>query len=322
MSSDTLALKLATFNVKDLIEEAFACDGGDSARTAVARTAKEAKLSTIAGEVVRADPDVLGLQEVGSESLVRAVAAGIAARSGTAYTVVMGTIDARGIGCAVLTRLPLVRSQVHVTDRLPFPVFDPADPPPFGARLPLRRGIVQATVATSLGDIEVLVAHLKSRRGVPARSSDGAPVKPVTGVDHAEGLVRAMVWRSSEALYIRGLVDDLFAREPNARVALLGDFNDDVTSASLRILQGRSDTALHGVEELVPVQRRFSILHAPPGQEPIGQQIDHILLSPSLRSHAVSASIQNEKLRLHPFPEDGELPSADSDHALYSVTLR
>jgi endonuclease/exonuclease/phosphatase family metal-dependent hydrolase len=306
------AFTLSTFNVKDLIEPLFVGEAGEAAR--------RAKLATIGAEIARANPDVLGLQEIGSELLVRQIAAEVTARTGSVYTVVMGTVDARGIGCALLSRLPVLRGHVHETDELPFPTFDPSDPPSFRGRLPLRRGIVHALVESPFGAVDVLVAHFKSRRGVPGRAEDGSTVFPSTGVEHGEGLIRGLVWRSSEALFVRRIVDGLFTG-PEAQIAVLGDLNDDVRSVPLMILRGRREAPLLGVESLVPPERRFTILHGGDREPATGEQIDHILLSPELRRRAIGAEMQNEALRRHPFPVEGEPPSADSDHALYTVRL-
>ncbi len=306
------AFTLATFNVKDLIDPLFVGAAGE--------TARRAKIATIADEVARANPDVLGLQEIGSAELVQQIVDAVTARTGSVYTVVMGMVDSRGIGCALVSRLPVLRQHVHQTDELPFPTFHPGDPPSFRGRLPLLRGVVHALIESPFGAVDVLVAHFKSRRGVPGVAPDGSERAATTGVEHGEGLIRGLIWRSSEALFVRSIVDGLFTG-PEALIAVLGDLNDDVRSVPLMILRGRYQAPLLGVESLVPKEHRFTILHGADREAPTGEQIDHILLSPELRRRAVSAEMQNESLRRHPFPQDGDLPSADSDHALYSVRI-
>ncbi|HEY6459107.1 MAG TPA: endonuclease/exonuclease/phosphatase family protein, partial [Polyangiaceae bacterium] len=143
-----MAVTLATFNVKDLLEPRV-----------------DAKLDWIAAAIARCDADVVGLQEIGPPSLLEAVVERIpphGSRGGYAASLV-GTADARGIRCVLLSRLPLLHAHVHTTEALPFPVFRVGDPPPFGARIPLRRGVVHARVdAPGLGLLDVLVAHFKS----------------------------------------------------------------------------------------------------------------------------------------------------------------
>jgi endonuclease/exonuclease/phosphatase family metal-dependent hydrolase len=310
-----MPITIATFNVKDLIESLLPASPEDATR--------QAKIDGIAKEIARADPDVIGLQEVGSEGLVRAVFARVQAhRPGAApYEIVMGTVDSRGIGCALATRLPLLHAKVHQTSELPFPVFHPSDPKPFGPRLPLRRGFVHAKVRAPFGQLHIIVVHFKSRASVPAKTHDGKAAWAETSAEHGEAELRALVWRSAEALFARRILDECFAEQaadasgaPN--VILLGDLNDDVRSPPLRIVRGRGETALHGVEEHVPDAMRFTIRHA--GR---GEQIDHLLVSASLLPRVREVAMQNEALRQHDAPEDDGPPSIDSDHALYKVTL-
>ena len=160
-----MALTLATFNVKDL----FDVPSGDAA----GRAHLDAKLDNLARIVARADADLLALQEVGSAAVVRALATRLEGGGGYGEPVV-GTADARGIRCAVLSRLPLVASKVHTADHLEFPRFVSSDPSPFRSRIPLRRGVVHVTVdAPSFGTLDLLVAHfeVEPRRPVQGRGA-------------------------------------------------------------------------------------------------------------------------------------------------------
>ncbi len=248
------AFTLSTFNVKDLIDPLFTGEAGEAAR--------RAKLATIGAEISRANPDVLGLQEIGSERLVQQIAAAVTARTGSVYTVVMGTVDSRGIGCALLSRLPVLRGHVHQTDELPFPTFHPSDPPSFRGRLPLRRGDRPRARREPLrrgrragGALQVAPRRAPTRR----RTARRAP--PTTGVEHGEGLIRGLVWRSSEALFVRSIVDGLFTG-PEALIAVLGDLNDDVRSVPLMILRGRyARRRSSASRRWCRSDRRFTILH-------------------------------------------------------------
>jgi endonuclease/exonuclease/phosphatase family metal-dependent hydrolase len=301
-----MPLSIGTFNVKDLL----AARDDDAARARI-----EEKLDWIARMVGRLDVDVLGLQEVGSAELVRAIVRrlGPAASYGAP---VMGTVDARGIGCALVARVPVVEAHVHTAEALGFPVFVEGDAAPFGKRIPLRRGVVHARVdGGALGHVHVLVAHFKSRRPVPLRDASGAIVTPETCRAFAEGEMRALVWRASEALHVRGLVDDMVATSQDARVAVVGDMNDVLESSTLRTLLGGGAAELHACAERAPLARRFSILH---DGEPA--QIDHVLVTGNLYARLVEARFFNEELRPHaPVPivagAPVELGTIDSDHA-------
>ena len=296
-----MPLTVATFNVKNLLDPA----------SPAAREVLPAKLANIAGLMRACDADVVGLQEIGSEALIDQVLALLDGRGG--YTVHMGTTDARGIGCALLARVPVVTARVHTATALPFPRFREDDPAPFGGRIPLRRGVVHARVAApGLGNVDVLVAHFKSSRPVPARDASGAAIAARTPQARAEGVLRSLVWRASEALFVRGIVDEILAAEPHARAAAVGDFNDRPGSAALRALCGDGDGALLDCATGIDPAQRFSHFHD--GQP---SQIDHIVATAGLHARLRAARFLNERLRQHePLPEDGEeTPTADSDHA-------
>jgi endonuclease/exonuclease/phosphatase family metal-dependent hydrolase len=304
-----MALSIATFNVKNLLEP----------RTPAAAAILPLKLDAIAAMLQRCDADVAGLQEIGSLALLSGVLERLDARA--PYVPIMGTVDARGIGCAVLSRVPVLASQVHTSEALPFPVFRDGDPPPFGARIPLRRGVVQVRVrAEGLGKVEVFVAHFKSGRAVGTRDVAGIERRPSTPRERSEADLRSQVWRASEALFVRGRVDDVLGREPGAMVAVVGDLNDRVDSWAVRALRsdgtGEAEGALLDASTSVPSAARFTHFHG--GRR---AQIDHVLVTAALKARIVDALVLNDSLREHePLPESGaeaeeEEPTADSDHA-------
>jgi endonuclease/exonuclease/phosphatase family metal-dependent hydrolase len=298
---------LATYNVLDLFD----------ATDAASRAHLDAKLSHLAAVLERANADVVALQEVGSAAVLRELALRVPAL-GYGEPLV-GTSDARGIRCAVLSRAPVVEWKVHTAEQLPFPVFYEGDPPPFGARIPLRRGIVHARVeAGALGLLDLLVLHFKSNRAVPLKSVRG-DVPPVTSRDYAEGHLRTGVWRSAEALFVRGLVDDLAARAPGGHVAVAGDFNDRPGSSVVRVVSGGGPEALRSCAELIPERARFSILHDGKAQE-----IDHLLVTPLLRERLQTARFLNEELRDHGAyakERTDAPPLPESDHAPLVATF-
>ncbi len=158
----------ATFNVKNLLE---ARDEGD-------RALLWRKLDGIAGMLRECDADVVGLQEVGPLALLDDVMARLPAMGYAAP--VVGTPDARGIRCALLSRLPVLDARVETAAALPFPVFRVGDPAPFGTRIPLRRGLVRARVDTATGPVQILVVHFKSPLPVPLRDAAGVALEPTT----------------------------------------------------------------------------------------------------------------------------------------------
>ena len=296
-----MSLSLATFNVKNLLD----------ARDEPERSLLPRKLDEIARMVRACDADVVGLQEVGPVELLDAVASRLADR-GYAGPVV-GTPDARGIRCALLARLPIVAAGVRTAEALSFPVFWAGDPQPFGTRISLRRGIVHARVEVpGLGAVDVFVAHFKSPLPLALRDASGAEVEPSSPREHAEGVLRSLVWRAAESLYVRGLVDEVLAREPAAHVAVVGDLNDVPGSPTVQTLCSDGAGELFDCAAAVVPDARFSALHR--GRP---AQIDHALATAGLHARLVGAHFLNAELRDHGVfdRKRAEPVTVDSDHA-------
>jgi endonuclease/exonuclease/phosphatase family metal-dependent hydrolase len=311
-----MALTIATFNVKDLLDP----------RDAAEHAFLQGKLEWTARTLERIDADVLALQEVGSRDLLLDLARCLRPPFVPYGEPIVGTPDDRGIRCALFSRLPVLEARVHTAGHLDFPVYVAGDPPPFGARIPLRRGIVHGCVdAGALGRVHVLVVHFKSRLAVPLRTASGETIEPATPHERAEGELRALVRRAAEALFVRGLVDELAAKDPGAHIAVAGDFNDITSSVPVGVVSGDGDGALVSCAREVPPDRRFSVIHC--GER---AQIDHVLVTPALGARQTAARFLNEDLREHPPLPKGtrgagapgpaaEPPTVDSDHAPFVV---
>lgn len=261
-----MGLVLATFNVLDLF------DAADSGR-----------IEKLAAVLRPHAPDVVALQEVGSEGVVRAFGEALGGR----YEHVVGDADERGIRCALATRLPVLERGVLRAPHLPFPRFRREDPEPFDGRIPLRRAIPEVVVdAGPLGRVRVLVVHFKSRRGAPMREASGAEVPPRSTAELASSEARAVAWRAAEALFVRRAVDERRARSPDEHLVVCGDFNDVSGSLPLRIAMGvagvaagdaRRADALESCGDRIPSAERVSVEHD-------GElaAIDHVLVTPGL----------------------------------------
>ena len=307
-----MGLTLVTFNAKDLF------DTGDAAHL-------ERKLAWTAALLDRTAWDVLGLQEVGPEEVVRALLARLS-RSAPAE-VIVGTSDKRGIRCALLSRRPVREAAVLTSDALPFPVFREGDPPPFGARVPLRRGVVFASIdGSELGPVDVFVAHFKSRRALGLRSAAGEELEPKSPVERADAELRSLVWRAMEARFLRAQVDARLSRG-SAHVVAMGDFNDVAESVTVSVVRGYAGEdgtgELLSAAHLVPEERRFSIMHG--GARAL---IDHVLVTKGLFDRIAGVEILNGELREHAAPDEAaegasgaEPPTVDSDHAPIVVRL-
>ena len=303
-----MALRIATFNLKDFFLP----------RNDAERSAAPGKFANVAANLRRANADVVALQEVGEEQQLERLLKEV---SDLGYGApVVGTTDKRGIRCAILSRLPVQWSQVHTAKAIPFPRFLETDVDPFHERIPLRRGVVHVRIeAPGVGEVDVLTAHFKSNLPVRMRAKDGREIEDTTTRGRAESALRSLVQRAAEALYIRGLVDDIMKHSPDHAVCVLGDLNDQLDSLPVRILRGvgtPGHDALRPVAELLPATLRYSCFH---GNEKA--LIDHILVSARLFGSAKAYEIYNEKLRYHgPHVEPIEA-TEDSDHALCVATF-
>lgn len=298
-----MPLRIATFNLKDFFLP----------RSDAERSVAVGKFANIAANLRRANADVVALQEVGEEQQLDRLVKDVADLGYGAP--VIGTADKRGIRCAILSRVPILWSQVHTHKTLPFPRFVEGDPDPFGERIPLRRGIVHVRVESpDLGEVDVLTMHFKSNLPVALRGADGREVPDTTPRMHAESALRSLVQRAAEAVYVRGLVDDVFRALPDHAVCVLGDMNDGIDSLPVRILRGLGEpptNVLVPCAELVPADQRYSCFHGN-----TKTLIDHVLVSDRLFRAAKKFEIYNEALRYHGPHVEPVAPTEDSDHAL------
>ncbi len=309
------SISIATYNVLDLFDP----DPTDADGAAHI----EAKLAYLTKKLDQADADVIGLQEIGSESALASLASRLSSSSSKgAYSTVVGTPDARGIRNAVLTRFPIIASEVLTTGELPFPVFVEGDAAPFGPRLPLRRGIVAAELDAHGERLHVLVVHFKSGRAAWRQNAAGEGIEPTSSFEAMEGSVRSLVFRAAEALFVRKAVDGIFgcgtaAGEGGPLVAVIGDFNDVYSSIAFRTVRGIPPTVLDDATRSVPYEKRHSLMHYG-----ATRAIDHVLVSPTLLARIQSARVLNEDLRDHDaLREAGETHFYDSDHAPVVVTF-
>lgn len=308
MARQPTMMRLATYNLKDFF----------AARRPTENAVVEAKLAKITGDIRRARADVVALQEVGSLALLDRL---VRALPELAYgPPIVGPEDRRGIRNVILSRLPVVWSQVHKASALPFPRFVEGDPEPFPSRIPLRRGIVHVRVeARGLGEVDVLTAHFKSNLPAALKTPEGEVVADTTPYAVGASAVRSLVQRAAEALFVRGLVDGIFARSPDHAICVMGDLNDTLDSLPVRLVRGidgASELHLRAGAERVPEEGRYSCFHGADRT-----LIDHILLSERLHRALRMFEIHNEDLRYHGLYVADPPLTEDSDHALCLAEL-
>ncbi len=306
-------LRLATFNLENLDWSPGRLDWF------------ERRVTALAPLLDRLDADILCLQEVAARKthrqgprepigLARLLAR---TRYGDFHQIVSRrpgrSTPADVHNLAILSRWPMpVAEQVHHDLVAPWNWPPPADngvePPP----IPIAwdRPLLHASIETPTGALlHVVNLHLRAPRPVAAPSARG----PGSSRSLVEGQFVAAMKRDGQALEARLCVERLFDDDPDAMIAVCGDFNADEHDAPTRLLcAGAPETrtgprALAPLEERVSAERRHTVIHA--GRRAL---IDHILASPSLTARWRETQIFNDGLEDEVESRD---PVAGSLHA-------
>jgi endonuclease/exonuclease/phosphatase family metal-dependent hydrolase len=253
LAADTF--RVATYNVENYLDQPT------ESRSQPKSIAARAKVR----ECIRAlNPDVLALEEMGQLSAFMELRTALKAE-GTDFPyweLVSG--EDTNIHVAVLSKLPIVGRRPHTNEMF---LLD-------GRRFRVSRGFAELDIRAAPDfTFTLIAAHLKSRRAVPE-------------ADEAEQ-------RLQEAKLLRGIVDRDFAAHPNAKLIVLGDFNNLKDSDSTKAIVGRGRFRLVDTR---PAERNGD--NAPAenawfeprditwthyyGKEDTYSRIDYILLSPAM----------------------------------------
>jgi len=307
-------IRVATFNLRNLGRPQGA--GADPAEWQRTLADHEAHSLALRSTLTRLRADVLAVQEVMSGDELRLLL------TGTAYAPYQSTpfdpspdIERQQV---ILSRFPIHSVRLHEQRTTVLWVHSNTGDP-----VPVRwnRPIVEASIdLPGIGRTAFLALHLKSKRpsdvqGVRLTEDQGWP----SLASHAEGATLSALKRVGQALEVRRLVDGLFARHHNARIVVMGDFNDSTDSVPVTIVRGDYvgaqspllwDQELFPVELSLPQEKQFTFVHR---GGPM--MIDHILISRALLPFFSSATVLNETTRDHhsAMPPDRYFP--DSDHA-------
>lgn len=140
----------------------------------------------------------------------------------------------------------------------------------------------------------VVVVHLTSKLG------DSSPFDRFQPPQQ-----RSSQRRVEQARSIAEFSETLFARDPTAKVMVLGDFNDFEFSAPLSLLRA---ARLTPIIELLPPSDRYTYVF-----DGNSQALDHILVSPHLRPLVTAVDIVHRH---------ADFPSRTTDHDPLLVVLR
>lgn len=156
-------------------------------------------ISKIAGN----GPDLLGVAEIENRRVLEDLIAQPELKN-LGYDIVhFESPDFRGIDCALLYKPNVFK----ITNTVPHPVNIPGEPHV------KTRDVVEATGEIFGEPISILVGHWPSRSG---------------------GEEKSKIRRMAAALVMRNVTDSLQNLNPKMKVVMMGDFNDDPTSESIK----------------------------------------------------------------------------------------
>ena len=254
-SLQAATFRVATYNVENYLDQP----------TESRPHPKSAKAKAKVCESIRAlNPDVIALEEMGSTNALMELRASLKNKGlDFPYWEHVQGWDTN-IHVAVLSRLPIATRHPHTNDSF---LLD-------GRRFSVSRGFaeVDIQVATNF-TVTLIAAHLKSRR-------------PVPDADEAQ-------LRLEEAKILRGIVDEHFKADPEAKLIVLGDFNDLKDSDSTKAIIGRGkfklidtrpaerngDNAPNEIPRFEPRNVTWTHYY---GKEDTYSRVDYILLSPAM----------------------------------------
>jgi endonuclease/exonuclease/phosphatase family metal-dependent hydrolase len=314
-----MELRLATFNLENL--------DWSATREAAFERRRAALLPLLAAS----SADVLCLQEVGGQkphkhsarkylALERLLADTPYAAYRRAASHRPGTHAPADVhNLAILSRWPIrAARQIHhdIAPRWSWPPPRDGDTQPAPILIQWDRPMLYAAIELPDGALlHIVNLHLRAPRPVPVATARGEG----SSKSQCEGQFVAALKREGQALEARLFIETIFDAEPEARIAVCGDFNADEHDAPTRLLRGGDNEmqegprALAPLEERVDAARRFTVLHA--GRPKL---IDHILASKALAASWRETMIVNDGLQDEVYAQD---PIEGSLHAPITVTF-
>lgn len=296
-------LRIATFNMESLDDRLGEGDFAD--RVAVLRP-----------QIQRLRADVLCLQEINAHGPTKKGPRGlpaldrVLAGTETEHFHRVVSLNRGGVrpsdrhNLVVLSRFPVLGHQQLWHDLVEAPLYRPAtvQPSPHAAgSVEWDRPLLHVRLALPGGRVlHVVNVHLRAPRAafLSGQKTEHGRWHSVGG--WAEGFFLASLKQAGQALEARLLVETILDGDPEALVAVCGDFNSDDREGPVRTIRGDEEDTGNGhlaPRVLVPVERsladsqRFSVIHH--GRKVM---LDHILVSRPLLGWFLGAEAHNEAL--------------------------
>lgn len=234
---------IATFNILNLFDahdDPYDLDEGTDPKP-------EAEQKKVAAMIRRIDADVLALEEVENEGILKQFVETHLADMGYKNVVSFASNDRRGIECSVVSRLP-----VGPVTSYRFVDFSDGS----GGHARFQRDLLRVRILPPEAPaFDVFAVHFKSKRGG----------------EESSGRIRM-----AEAKAARKILDEMLATDPEALFVICGDFNDTFDSPSLKLIRGEGETALRDFLHDVP---KSTVSY---NQAPYKSMIDFIFASPAM----------------------------------------
>ncbi|MCZ8190237.1 MAG: endonuclease/exonuclease/phosphatase family protein [Microcystis sp. LE19-338.1B] len=279
--------KVMTWNVENL----FQFGEESSPKTEVEYTQK---LQSLAQVILQLEPDVLGLQEIGSSAALNDLVELLQNRY--PHMQISDNPDPRGIRVGFLSKLEIKEHEEIVE----FPESGLPTIPGIDSHgnltevTRLSRGALRILVEPKQDfSLNVIVTHLKSKLLSFPKASGRSGFDPKDENERARVAGLALLKRTAEAVALRVKSNELLEGNDRKALILLGDLNDVTNAATTQILNGPAgseigttgfdrpdrgdDTRLFNLAPLIPAERRFSRINQ--GNKEL---IDHILVSQEL----------------------------------------
>ncbi|XHC27187.1 endonuclease/exonuclease/phosphatase family protein [Phycisphaerales bacterium ac7] len=217
------AVRLATYNVLNLFDEhdnpalEGRFDDMHSSREGL-RAKPDEQLKAVAEAIRRLNADIIGLQEIESFDALEAFNAEYLSDMGYAFVTSIDVGQERGIEQGVLSRFPIREARVWPNM-------------PLGGVHPEKYGNSENWYAGE--PIAYRRSPLYVRVEIPSEGADGRFDLELF-VIHQKSGYHASYWREAESRGLVNLINQRLQQNPDAHIAVLGDFNAMPSAESIR----------------------------------------------------------------------------------------
>lgn len=270
-------LTIVNFNTRNFFNDAL--DGvGDPDETVLTAAQYQEKRAAVAAVLKALDPDVAVLQEVEHLSVLQDLNE---MDLGGAYpnAALFESNDPRGIDIGAISKIPFDETVSHKDETFT------TIASPQGPFYQYARDALELHLTYAGRHIVLIGVHFRSK------ASPDNPDK-----------------RLAEAQHTRAIADGIFAADPTAAIAVLGDFNDLPGSPPYQAIVGTADPLFEDVADIPPPADRWTF-----NFNGSLELIDHQMVNPLLRSMLDETSVQ--------IPHTPEVDAA-GDHAPIAATYR